>query len=113
MYAIFGVINVKPDRVHAFTEATIREAQGAVSDEPGLFQFHILADIDTPNRFYCFEIFADEVAAAAHWETENFKIWWATIEDMLDGDTERISTMRPVFPSDQGLAKQKSGLLDW
>ena len=26
MYAIFGVINVKPEHVRAFTEATIRSA---------------------------------------------------------------------------------------
>ena len=73
MYAIFGVINVKPEHVPAFTEATIREARGTVRDEPGVFQFHILTDADTPNRFYFFEIFRDEAAAEAHWETENFR----------------------------------------
>lgn len=52
MYAIFGVIDVKPEHVRAFTEATIREARGVVSDEPGVFQFHILVDADTPTRFY-------------------------------------------------------------
>ena len=113
MYAIFGVINVKPEHPRAFREATIREARGTVRDEPGVFQFHILTDADTPNRFYYFEIFRDEAAAEAHWETENFKTWWATVEGMLDGGTRRISNMRTVFPSDQGLEKQKAGLLDW
>ena len=113
MYAISGAINVKPEHVRAFTEATIREARGTVSDEPGVFQFHILTDADTPTRFYYFEIFRDEAAADAHWETENFKNWWARVEDMLDGETQRISTMRTMFPSDQGLEKQKDGLLDW
>ena len=36
MYAIFGVINVKPEHVRAFKEATIREARGTVRDEPGV-----------------------------------------------------------------------------
>ena len=113
MYAIFGVINVKPEHVRAFTEATIRVSRGTVRDEPGVVQYHILADADTPSRFYFFEIFRDEAAAEAHWETENFKTWRATVEDMLDGEIRRTSTMRPVFPSDQGLEKQKAGLLDW
>ena len=113
MYAIFGSMNVKPEHVDAFREATIREARGTVSDEPGVFQFHILTDADTPHRFYYFEIFRDEAAAEAHWETENFKTWWATVEGMLDGDVQRISTMRTVFPSDQGLENQKAGLVDW
>jgi (4S)-4-hydroxy-5-phosphonooxypentane-2,3-dione isomerase len=113
MYAIFGVINVKPEHVRAFREATIHEARGTVRDEPGVFQFHILTDADTPNRFYYFEIFRDEEAAEAHGETENFKTWRATVEGVLDGKTQRISNMRTVFPSDQGLEKQKAGLLDW
>jgi quinol monooxygenase YgiN len=113
MYAIFGAINVKPKHVDAFREATIRVSRGVVRDEPGVFQFHILTDADTPNRFYYFEIFRDEAAAEAHWETENFKTFWATVEGMLDGEVQPISTMRTVFPSDQGLEKQKAGLLDW
>ena len=113
MYAIFGVINVKPEHVRAFREATIHEARGTVRDEPGVFQFHILTDADTPNRFYYFENFRDEEVAEAHGETENFKTWRATVEGVLDGKTQRISNMRTVFPSDQGLEKQKAGLLDW
>jgi quinol monooxygenase YgiN len=113
MYAIFGAINVKPEHVGAFREATIREARTTVKDEPGVFQFHILTDADTPNRFCYFEIFRDEEAAVAHGETENFKSWRATVEGMLDGQTQRISTMRTVFPSDQGLENQKAALSDW
>lgn len=112
MYAIFGVINVKLEHVAVFREATIRAARGTVSDEPGVFQFHILTDADTPNRFYYFEIFRDEAAAKAHWETENFKIWFSTVEGMLVEETQRISTMQTLFPSDQGLEKQKAGLVD-
>ena len=113
MYAIFGAITVKPEHVDAFREATIHEARGTVRDEPGVFQFHILIDADTPHRFYYFEIFRDEAAAEAHWSTENFRTWWATVEGMLVGGTQRISNMRTLFPSEQGLEKQKAGLLDW
>ena len=113
MHAIFVVINVKPEHVQTFTEASIVEARGTVGGEPGVFQFHMLTDKSNPNRFYFFEIFRDEAAVEAHWETENFKIWWNTIEGMLDGEPETISTMRTVFPSTQGLEKQKVGLKNW
>jgi (4S)-4-hydroxy-5-phosphonooxypentane-2,3-dione isomerase len=113
MYAIFSVLNVRPEHVRAFREATIREARGTVRDEPGVFQFHILTDAATPTRFYYFEIYRDEAAAKAHWETENFKTYSAAVAGMLDGEVQRISTMRPVFPSDHGLEQQKAGLLDW
>jgi quinol monooxygenase YgiN len=113
MYAIFGAITVKPEHVRAFREATICEARGNVRDEPGVVQFHILSDADTRTRFYYVEIFRAEAAAQAHWETENFKTWWATVEGMLDGGTQRISTLRPLFPSEQELENQKAGLLAW
>jgi len=113
MYAIFGAMNVKPAHVRAFGEAIVRVAQGTVRDEPGVVQYHILADAEAPTRFYYFEVFRDEAAAEAHWETEHFKAWHATVEGMLDGEVQRISTMRPVFPSDHGLEKQKGGLVDW
>jgi quinol monooxygenase YgiN len=73
----------------------------------------MLTDADTPSCFYFFEIFRDAAAAEAHWETEHFKSWWATVEDMLDGDIQRICTMEPLFPSDHGLEQQEAGLVHW
>lgn len=86
---------------------------GTDRDEPGVLQFHILADAETANRFSSFEIFRDEAAAEAHWATENVKTRWAGVAGMLEGDVQRISTMRPVFPSEHGLERQKAGLVDW
>ena len=47
-----------------------------------------------------------------HRATEHFQKWWATVEDMLDGDPERIE-MDSVFPSDAGWEAQKPGLANW
>jgi autoinducer 2-degrading protein len=113
MYAIFVTINVKPKHVDAFTQASLIEAQGVVRNEPGCFQFHMLKDPSNPNRFYFFEIFRDEAAAQAHRETEIFKTWRQTVHDMMDGPPERIATMQTAFPSDDGLERQKPGLLNW
>ena len=113
MYAIFAAADVKPEHAGAFGEATVRQARDTVRDEPGVLQLQILTDADAPNRFYFFEIFRDEAAAEAHWETEGFKAWRATVAGMLDGEPQRISTMRTVFPSNHGLEKQKAGRLDW
>ena len=51
MYAIFGVINVRPEDIPAFREATIHEAQDTVDNEPGFFQFHILIGAGGLSRF--------------------------------------------------------------
>ena len=113
MHSIFVAINVKPEHRESFVEACETEAKGAISGEPGLFQFQMLADDANPNRFYFYEIFRDEKAAEDHWDTEVFKIWWDTVETMFDGEPERICTMRTVFPTVAGLEKQKPGLKYW
>ncbi len=113
MYSFLVAINVKPEYRDAFIEASNAEAQGSIKGEPGIFQFQLSVDDANPNRFYFFEIFKNEDAAKYHWETEVFKTWWNTVEEMSDGGTERICTMRTIFPSASGLEKQKPGLMNW
>ena len=51
MYSVFVIINVKPEYREAFVEASRNEAQGTVSGDAGVFQFHMLVDEANPNRF--------------------------------------------------------------
>ncbi len=113
MFAIFVTIEVKPEHVEEFIEATVIEGRGTVGGEQGIFQFHMLTDKYDPNVFCFFEIFRDTAAWETHRETENFKIWRARVEPMFARSPERIKTMRTVFPSEAGLEKQKAGLIDW
>ena len=112
MNAIFVTINVKPEQLDAFTEASFADGQGSVRDEPGCFRFDILRDPGIPNRFYLYEIYRDDAAMDAHLQTPHFKTWMKTVEDMLDGAME-ILPMQTVFPSDAGWEKQKPGLVNW
>ncbi len=112
MFAIFVTIEVKPEHIKEFTEATVVEARGTVGGEADVFQFHMLTDENRPNVFYFFEIFRDAAAWEAHRETENFRIWRARVEHMFAKNAERIN-MRTVFPSEGGLEKQKAALIDW
>ena len=113
MYSILVAINIKPEYRDLFIKASIAEAQGSVSGEPEIFQFQMHVDETNPNRFYFYEIFRDEKANESHWETDVFKAWWNTVEEMFDGETERICTMRTIFPSVTGLEKQKLGQMNW
>ncbi len=113
MYSFFVAINVKPEHQAAFVDASITVGQATVKEERGVFRYDVLRDADNPNRFYFYEIFRDKEAAEAHWETGHFKTWWSTVENMVDGEFDRISTMRPVFPSTEGLERQRPSLLRW
>ena len=111
MYSIFVTINIKPENVEAFKEASLGDSQGSVRDEPGCFRFDILRDESVATRFYLYEVYRDVEAFEAHMETPHFKRWWETVERMLD-DSSSVK-MQTVFPSDVGWEKQKPGLLAW
>ena len=112
MYAIFVTLDIKPDHVEDFIEASFGDAQGSVRDEPGCFRFDLLRDPEKATRFYLYEVYRDKAAFEAHLETPHFGKWKARVESMFDGEMQRID-MATVFPSDPGWEKQKPGLLDW
>ncbi len=112
MFSLFATVNVKPEHLDAFIQANLAVGEGSVR-EPGCFRYEVLRDRNNSNRFYFYEVFRDEKAAEAHWETPHFKTWWQTVnEEMLDGEIESIR-MQTVFPSVEGFKKQKPGLSNW
>ena len=112
MYAIFVTINVKPECVEEFTEASFGDAQGSVRDEPDCLRFDINRDPNIPTRFYLYEVYRTPAGLDTHRETPHFKKWFEIAKPMLDGDFERIE-MTTVFPSEEGWQAQKPGLLKW
>ena len=113
MLTVFYAVNVKPELRRAFVDASIFEAQGVISEDPGVFQFHFMGDKDDPNRFYFYGVFRNKAAFEAHRDTDVYKNWWGAIEPMLAGDVETIAQMRSLFPTNKGFEAQKPGLLQW
>ena len=112
MFSIFVTINVKPEHVAAFTEASLGDAQGSVRDEPGCYRFDINQDPEVSSRFYLYEVYRDETAFEAHLEAPHFKEWIDIAKPMFDGELESVK-MKTVFPSDGGWENQKAGLVNW
>ena len=112
MFSIFVTINIKPGCAEEFAQASLADAHGSTRDEPGCVRFDIHKDPANPNRFYLYEVYQDEGAFEAHLQTPHFKKWFSTVEEMFDGEFERID-METVFPSGEGWKNQKPGLLNW
>ena len=109
----FFAITVKSQFRQEFLDASILEAQNIVSEEQGVFQFHIMVDATNPNRFYFYEVYRDQAAIQEHWDTAVFKCWWNTVKPLIEGSIESIATMRSLFPTTKGFEAQKPGLLQW
>ncbi len=112
MISIFVTIQVKPECMEEFKSASFGDAQGAVRDEPGCYRFDILQDESDPCRIHLYEVYADEQSIEAHRNAPHYLKWRDIIDDMVEGDFQRIN-MTTIFPSDEGWKNQKPYLLKW
>ena len=112
MYSIFVTINVKPEYVEQFMQASFGDARGSVRDEPGCFRFDINQNAEVPARFHLYEVYRDEAAFELHRQAPHFEEWISTVRPWFADDIQKV-VMNTVFPSAKGWEKQKPGLLDW
>lgn len=75
-------IRVKPESIEPFKQATLANAQ-ASRKEPGIARFDLLQQNDDPARFLLVEAYRTADSPAAHKETQHYKTWRDTVEQMM------------------------------
>ena len=79
MIHIVVQIEPKPDKVEAFLELALFDAQNS-RKEPGCLRFDVLKALDNPPRFAYYEVYKDEAAVQAHRQTPHYARWMQEIE---------------------------------
>ncbi|MDK2857186.1 MAG: (4S)-4-hydroxy-5-phosphonooxypentane-2,3-dione isomerase [Verrucomicrobiota bacterium] len=82
MLAVHVAIQVKPECVEPFIEATRMNAENSLK-EAGIARFDFVQQQDDPTRFMLVEIYRDEEAALRHKETAHYARWRDTVADMM------------------------------
>jgi quinol monooxygenase YgiN len=100
MLVVHVHVQVKPEFVHAFKEATIENASNSVS-EPGIARFDIIQQLDDPARFILVEVYRSNDASVQHKETVHYAKWRDTVAVMMAAPRTSIK-YKNVFPADQG-----------
>jgi quinol monooxygenase YgiN len=93
-------VQVLPDMVEAFREATLRNAQESLR-EPGVARFDVLQQMDESSHFLLTEVYRSEAGPAAHKQTAHYREWQKVVESMM---AEPRSSLKynNVFPGDSG-----------
>ena len=65
---------IRPGLVDRYLDATLENARHSL-EEPGVLRFEVFQDRQDPTHFSLFEIYEDEAAQRAHFETSHFKAW--------------------------------------
>jgi autoinducer 2-degrading protein len=82
MLAVHVNVQVKPDCVARFIEATRENAENSLK-EPGIARFDLIQQKDDPTRFMLVEVYKDAEAPARHKETAHYARWRDTVESMM------------------------------
>jgi quinol monooxygenase YgiN len=91
-------VQVLPDLVVQFREATLRNAQESVR-EPGIARFDVLQRMDDSSHFLLTEVYRSEDAPASHKQTAHYQSWQKTVEPMMAEPRHSVRYTN-VFPGD-------------
>ena len=75
MLALLVDIRIRPENREAFLAAVMEQARASLEREPGCERFDVCEDVDDPQHFVLYEVYADGDAFKAHRETEHFADW--------------------------------------
>jgi autoinducer 2-degrading protein len=82
MYVVVVRVQVVPDQVDEFVEAT-RENARNTRNEPGNVRFDVLRANDDPNRFLLYEVYHSEQDFQAHQRTPHYLAWKERVAPMM------------------------------
>jgi (4S)-4-hydroxy-5-phosphonooxypentane-2,3-dione isomerase len=100
MQIVLVHVQVKPDWIEAFKDATRKNASNSVQ-EPGVARFDVLQQADDPTRFVLVEVYRDEEAPARHKETAHYLAWRDEVVDMMAEPRYGIK-YHNLFPDESG-----------
>ena len=99
MLAIHVNIQVKPDCVERFIEATKENAKNSLK-EPGIARFDLIQQQDDPTRFMLVEVYRDVEAPVRHKETAHYARWRDIVESMMAVPRSSVK-YATVFPANE------------
>jgi len=98
MLVVHVHVNVKPEAVEAFREATLENASQSMM-EPGVARFDVVQEMDDPRRFVLVEAYRRPEDAARHKETAHYQAWRDRVADMM-AEPRKSTRYNSVFPSE-------------
>ncbi len=101
MLVVHVHVNVKPEFIEAFKQATIENARASLR-EPGVARFDVMQHADDPARFILVEAYRTNEAPAQHKETAHYAAWRDAVMPMM-AEARTSVKYHNVFPPDEAL----------
>jgi len=76
-------IQVDPAQLEQYNIALKQQMNAAIKNEPGVLTYYAVAEKADPSHITILEIYADTAAYQAHIQTQHFKKYKATVQNMV------------------------------
>jgi (4S)-4-hydroxy-5-phosphonooxypentane-2,3-dione isomerase len=97
MYTLLVTLDVHPHKLDDFIEAITANAAASLRDEAGCLAFDVHQDIETPTRFYLYEIYVDEDAFRIdHRSAPHYARWQEAAKACVIDGSHKNMFARPV-----------------
>lgn len=93
-------VQVKPDAVAEFIEATLENARASVQ-EPGIARFDVVQQNDDPTLFVLVEVYRSPEAPDAHKQTAHYARWRDRVANMMAVPRSSVK-LHNLFPDQTG-----------
>jgi autoinducer 2-degrading protein len=100
MLIVHVQVQVKPECVEAFKQATLENARQSVK-EPGLARFDVVQNQEDPARFVLVEAYRTAEAPAKHKGTSHYLKWRDAVASMMTEPRTSVKYTN-AFPDDAG-----------
>lgn len=101
VYAILGIIKVKPAHLDEFVEH-VREHAANSLRERGCLRFDVLQDRDDPLTICLYEVFRSEADLDFHRAQDYYQRWMEMSRDWRDRSSYSRRVLDPVFLTGEG-----------
>jgi (4S)-4-hydroxy-5-phosphonooxypentane-2,3-dione isomerase len=98
MFAVCVTLQVKPEHVDAFLQATLDNAR-ATRLEPLNARFDVLQAEDDPSRFMLYEVYREKGGHAEHQKTAHYLAWRDKVPEYLAAPRVGVK-LKTLFPED-------------
>ncbi len=93
-------VQVKPEFVEAFKEASAENARHSVK-EPGIARFDVIQQTDNPARFVLVEVYRTAEAPMQHKDTAHYQAWRDEVAAMM-AEPRTSTKYSNVYPGEEG-----------
>jgi quinol monooxygenase YgiN len=97
MYAVLGIIKVKPEHLKDFVEQ-VREHARHSAREAGCLRFDVLQDTADPHTICLYEVFRSEADLEAHRRHDYYRRWMDMSRDWRDDTGYSRRVLDHIYP---------------